>query len=534
MNLYQVFSQQIAARPDATAIVDAKRDRRWTFAEIENASANMASKLTAAGLCRGDGVLVMVPMSIDLYISLLACFRLGLASILIDPSGGREHIDHCCRLYPPKAYIGTARAHLLRLDLPVLRRIPLHFSTSRLVPGSSHLPLDTRASGTVPIAEVDDSHAALVSFTSGTTGQPKAAVRSHGFLLAQHKVINRHQQANAGASSMTLFPAFVLSNLAGGITSILADVDLKHPQRIDVARLFHAFRRYRPDSLGLQPIVMDRLIEFCRRSEHRLDGSFTVYSGGAPVFPELFERFGRVAPEAGFVSVYGSTEVEPIALAKHGSEPIEAPVNCARGLLVGRPVPEIELRIVRIDGNENRREVDRGTFDSMCLDDESIGEIVVSGNHVLQSYLNADEDQGNKYYVEGNVWHRTGDAGSIDSAGRLWLAGRCAARIEDDRGVFYPLGIEAGATALEAVERAALVGHCGRRLLVVECQPGQRAAVADRVRQSRIAKEIDDLRFVSGIPVDRRHNGKIDYPRLHELLNRLPGNGVARPRTHEN
>ena len=206
MNLYQVFSQQIAARPDATAIVDAKRDRRWTFAEIENASANMASKLTAAGLCRGDGVLVMVPMSIDLYVTLLACFRLGLASILIDPSGGREHIDRCCRLHPPKAYIGTAKAHLLRLGLPVLRQIPLHFSTSRLVPGSSHLPLDTRLRETLPIAEVADSHAALVSFTSGTTGQPKAAVRSHGFLLAQHKVINRHQQAGVFATDRRTQP----------------------------------------------------------------------------------------------------------------------------------------------------------------------------------------------------------------------------------------------------------------------------------------------------------------------------------------
>jgi acyl-CoA synthetase (AMP-forming)/AMP-acid ligase II len=519
MNLYQVFRQQTATRPDAIVFVDAKRDRNWTFTEIENASANSASSLSRAGLRRGDGVLILVHMSVDLYVMLLACFRLGLVPVIIDPSAGREHVERCCRLYPPKAYIGTGKAHLLRLGIPVLRRIPHQFSTSSLVPGSTHLPLDTRASETVPVAEVPDSHPALVSFTSGTTGQPKIAMRSHGFLLEQHKVINRHQQASAGTSSMTLFPAFVLSNLAGGITSILADVDLKHPQRIDAAKLVRAFHRYRPDSLGLQPIVMQRLIEFCRRSGQRLEGGITVYSGGAPVFPELFERFARIAPEARFVSVYGSTEVEPIALSAHGSEADEAPVDCARGLLAGRPVPEIELRIVRIDENENRHDVDRSTFDSMCLNDESIGEIVVSGNHVLQSYLNGDEERGNKFYVEGNVWHRTGDAGSIDSAGRLWLAGRCAARIEDARGVCYPLGIEARATELEAVERAALVSHDGRRLLVVECQPAQRASVADRLRESRIAKEIDDLRFVSGIPVDRRHNGKIDYPRLHELLN---------------
>lgn len=518
MNLYQVFRQQIAARPDAIALVDAKRDRGWTFAEIESASANRAARLAAAGLRDGDGVLVLVPMSVDLYVTLLACFRLGLAATLIDPSGGREHVARCCRRYPPKAFIGTARAHLLRLGIPALRRIPLKFSTARLVPGALHLPLSARAGATVPTAELADSHPALVSFTSGTTGQPKVALRSHGFLLAQHEVISRHQQAGAGASSMTLFPAFVLSNLAGGITSILADVDLRRPQRIDVARLLRAFRRYRPDSLGLQPIVMERLIEFCRRGGYRLDGAFTVYSGGAPVFPDLFERFRRIAPDARFVSVYGSTEVEPIALAEHGSEPVDAPVDCARGILAGRPVPEIELRIVRIDKHENRHELDRSTFDSMCLDNGAIGEIVVSGKHVLQAYLDGDEDRENKFYVDARVWHRTGDAGSIDSAGRLWLAGRCAARIEDARGVCYPLGIEAVAKALEAVERAALVGHCGRRLLVVECRPAQRDAIANRLRASPIAKQFDELRFVPEIPVDRRHNGKIDYPRLHALL----------------
>ncbi|UCH38724.1 MAG: AMP-binding protein [Gammaproteobacteria bacterium] len=519
MNLYQVFSQQIARQPDAIAIIDAIRERSWTFTEIENASANMAARLAAAGLRQGDGVLLLVPMSIDLYVTLLACFRLGLASVIVDPSAGREYIDRCCRLYPPRAFIATPRAHLLRLGVPALREIRYHFSTSRLVPGTAHLPLDKRARGAALCAEVPDSQAALISFTSGTSGQPKVAMRSHGFLLEQHRVINRNQRATAGSSSLTLFPAFVLSNLAAGITSILADVDLRQPQRIDVIELLRALRRHKPDSLGLQPVVMARLIEFCRRSGQQLEGSFTVYSGGAPVFPGLLERFRQIAPEARLVSVYGSTEAEPIALSEYASEQVDAANRCDKGLLAGRPVPEIELRIVRIDENRDQHVLDRDSFDAMCLSDGAIGEIVVSGNHVLPSYLNGDGDHANKYRVAGSSWHRTGDAGSIDSAGRLWLAGRCAARIEDERGTRYPLGIEASATEFAGVERAALIGHHGQRLLVIECHQAQRGLVEEQVRESRIADEIDDLRFLSRIPVDRRHNGKIDYPRLHELLN---------------
>ncbi len=517
MNLYSLFKRQVELRPDAAALIDARDHRRWSFAEIERASRDMAARLADAGLQRGDGVLLFVPMSVRLYVTLLACFRLGLVAVVIDPYAGREHVERCCRRYPPRAMIGTPKAQLLRLTIPALRRIEHHFSSVKWLPGTRWLPLTADTSAVDVAVELAPSEPALVTFTSGTTALPKVAVRSHGFLHRQHCVIDHNQALEAGASSLTLFPVFVLSSLAAGITSILADVDLRRPQKIDPRRLLATIRRYCPDSLGLQPIVIARLAEYCRRGGREIAGDFVLYSGGAPVFPAVLERFGRIAPGARMISVYGSTEAEPIALSAF-DEPGDRRVCPHKGLLAGQPVDEIELRILPPD--EPPFEMSRARFDECCLAPGEIGEIVVRGKHVLESYLDGEGDRDNKYRVDGQAWHRTGDAGSLDPDGRLWLAGRCLARIEDRHGVSYPLGIEAAAMQLPAVQRAALVAQDDERLLVIACRTAERAVVTASLRDLLGQAGIDRLQFVGEIPVDRRHNGKVDYGRLQALLDR--------------
>ncbi len=525
MNLYSLFKRQVDLRPDAAALIDAGNNRRWSFAEIEHASRDMAARLADAGLQRGDGVLLFVPMSVRLYVTLLACFRLGLVAIVIDPYAGREHVERCCRRYPPKAMIGTPKAQLLRLRIPALRRIEHHFSSLKWLPATRWLPLTADTDAADLAVELAPSEPALVTFTSGSTALPKVAVRSHGFLHRQHCVIDNNQSLEAGATSLTLFPVFVLSSLAAGITSVLAAVDLRRPQRIDPRRLLATIERYRPDSLGLQPIVVSRLANFCRRRGLEVEGDFVLYSGGAPVFPAVLERFGRIAPGARMISVYGSTEAEPITLTEMNRAAVRR-VCPRKGLLAGHPVDEIDLRILPPTGDAPF-EMSRTRFDALCLDAGEIGEIVVRGKHVLESYLDGEGDRDNKYRVDGQAWHRTGDAGSLDREGRLWLAGRCLARIADSRGICYPLGIEAAAMQLPAVDRVAL-GTCGdERVLVVACRRAQRRVVAASLRDLLDEADIDRLQFVSEIPVDRRHNGKVDYRRLQTLLQARTDSGLT-------
>ena len=98
MNIYDLFTRQVEQRPGAAALTEWRRNRPVTlsFLELERAAARAAAMLTAGGLKAGDPVLVFVPMSIDLYVALLAILRLRLVAVFLDPSAGRQHIERCC------------------------------------------------------------------------------------------------------------------------------------------------------------------------------------------------------------------------------------------------------------------------------------------------------------------------------------------------------------------------------------------------------------------------------------------------------
>src|SRR5262249_36410595 len=117
MNLAHALLDQVRQRPDATAIIDPwrGRSRLTTFAQLDESAARAARLLTERGLRPGDAVLVFHPMSAELYVALLAIFRLRLVAMFLDPGAGREHIQRCCALHPPRALIASPKAHLLRL-----------------------------------------------------------------------------------------------------------------------------------------------------------------------------------------------------------------------------------------------------------------------------------------------------------------------------------------------------------------------------------------------------------------------------------
>src|SRR5881396_2921740 len=127
MNICEILQHHARCRPTATAIIDTWKGqtRTTTFAQLDAAAARAARLLDEHGLRAGDAVLVFHPMSAELYIALLALFRLQLVAMFLDPSAGREHIERCCVMNPPKGLIAGTKAHLLRLVVPALRRIPV-------------------------------------------------------------------------------------------------------------------------------------------------------------------------------------------------------------------------------------------------------------------------------------------------------------------------------------------------------------------------------------------------------------------------
>jgi len=522
MNISNILLEQSAARPSSPAIIDGRE--RLTFAELETRSGRAASLLKQSGLKPGDAVLVFHPMSAELYVILIALFRAGFVPMFLDPSAGRDHIERCCALYRPAAMIASSKAHLLRFISPALRRIPIKFSVGLSVPGAKNWSRTHSMEYYKSVFPCEPDTPALITFTSGSTAMPKAAVRTHGFLIAQHRVLAESLKLKSGETDMTTLPIFVLANLASGVTSIIPDADMRRPGEIDAASVMAQIKEHRPHRTSASPAFLERLVEWCERRGERLSGFDSIFTGGAPVFPRLLSRLQSVAPRATITAVYGSTEAEPIAeisICDISHHDLMAQSD-GSGLLAGHAVESIKLRIMQDRWGTSAGPFTSSEFESMCLKPGQTGEIIVAGEHVLKGYLGGEGDCETKIKVDGEIWHRTGDAGYLDQDGRLWLMGRCSAKITDAGEELYPFAVECAVSEIAKIRRAAVVSRWGRRILALELCGSLDADDLSYLKEKLARARLDEIRIYKHIPVDRRHNAKVDYTALRALFDTVP------------
>jgi olefin beta-lactone synthetase len=515
-NLAARLAAVATRRPERDAIV-ARHGRtvvRIRFGELAERTARVAAGLAARGIGPGDRVLLLVPMSPELYVALLAVLHRGACAVFVDAWVGRGRLDAAVRAARPRAFLAVPRAHLLRVVSPALRAIPVALTVR---PGLH----DLEHSGAAREAIVTEDAHALVTFTTGSTGAPKAAARSHGFLWAQHEALAAHLGLAPEDVDLTTLPVFVLNNLAVGATSVLPDFDPRRPAAIDPARIHAQMEEAGVTTTSGSPAFYERLADWCARRGVTIPVR-ALFTGGAPVFPPLVQLLRRSTRGAVHV-VYGSTEAEPIAGIEAGAMLSAMAEPGAPGLCVGTPVPEVALRIVRAE--DGPIALDAAGWSAWDAPPGEVGEVVVAGRHVLPGYLDAPEaDRANKVPEGGRVWHRTGDAGRLDRAGRLWLMGRVTRRVRRAGATWWSLPPEIRALEREGVRHAAYVGMpdaaLGQRaVLCLECAGGRLSPAARaRLPAGPGDAPVDEVRVMARMPRDPRHHSKTDAVALAHRL----------------
>lgn len=509
-NIIEILVTNTGKYPEKTAIIH--KGQRISFHQLLTQVRQTAAYFREQGIGKNDRILIFVPMSIQLYTIVLASFHIGATVVFIDAWAGKKRLETACELASVKAFIGTPKAHLLRLFSPSIRKIPLKFITGF----NSFTPKNTSG---IDSAGTQLEDIALVTFSTGSTGTPKAAKRTHGFLLAQHDVLVKHLKPGLNDIDMPLLPIFVLNNLAIGVTSVIPDVDPRKPESSDPASILAEMDRYNVTSTTGSPVVYEKLSQYCLDKGTSPKMLKKIFLGGAPVFPALAEQLIEAFPGTMVEIVYGSTEAEPVSsisaqeLLDHKGPGLE------KGLLVGNPIDEIQLKIMKI--SDGPVEVTtKEEFEKLELAAGETGEICVTGNHVLKEYYNNPEaERANKIKVAGDIWHRTGDAGYLDPKGRLFLMGRVTSRFEWKGEYIYTFPIENRLNEIPGVTIGTIIKIGERAVLVIELEKEyreQREAVISQIKELGIPHDEIDIR--KKIPRDPRHNSKIDYKLLREIL----------------
>src|SRR5262245_27765298 len=131
MNILSVLQRVAARAPHRPALIMAEGS--ITFGELWRRTGDAAAGLRRLGLAPGERAVVMIPMSIDLYVAMLAVLEVGAVAVFVDPWIGRRQIAAFAAFAEPRAWLGVLRSHLLRLLDRRLRAIPLSVTTGRRV-----------------------------------------------------------------------------------------------------------------------------------------------------------------------------------------------------------------------------------------------------------------------------------------------------------------------------------------------------------------------------------------------------------------
>ncbi len=529
MNIAATLESLVRKIPGAPAIRAPWTGDEVSFRELNAHTARLASGFAQAGISEGTRVLLLVPFGIDFISLAFSLFKAGAVPVLIDPGLGRKNTLHCIEQARPQAMIGVPLAHAVRRVFPAPFKTIRTFITlgGRWSFGGETLK-DVLTHGTEEFASLPRGadHNAAILFTSGSTGPSKGVLYTHGMFSQQVNLLETVYGMQMGEVDLPTFPLFALFGISLGMTCILPRMDPTRPARVDPNEIVSPILKYRVTNSFGSPALWDVVTRHCLDRRITLPSLRRVLIAGAPVSPELLRRFDRILEgDAEAHTPYGATEALPVASIGRRQilEATESPAS--RGTLVGPPVPGLDVKIIRITDDPIAE-----WHEGLELPQGDMGEIVVKGPWVTRSYFNREGATRLAKIPDGDgFWHRMGDIGSLDAAGRLWFAGRKSHRVTLADRTLFSIPTEGVFNPHPEVRRAALVGIGPRGeqrpVIVVEplsakklrqksWQDKIRVELLQLARQSEETRAIRDILFHPEFPVDVRHNAKIGREKL--------------------
>jgi acyl-CoA synthetase (AMP-forming)/AMP-acid ligase II len=454
-NAMHMLSEQIRARPEGIAFWEVS-GRTLTFGEVGEQIAHAQGILQRRGFRPGMRAVLFAWPSAGLFSWIGAIVGLGGTVVVMEPWMSGVQVTRALDTLSPTHFVHGPLGWFWGLRLGSIRKIPTWVSLTR---GRSRDPIH--------IESVDPLAQAVITFTTGSTGNQKGVVRTHTTLNTTRDILlKRAGSKHLAGPDLCIFSGFTMMNLATGRTTLLVS-PWKRGTMKAVNELPPALK---PVSLSTGPAFLKRVLD-----ESNLATLLHLDVGGAPCDCNVLERAVERWPQARVNWVYGGTEVEPITIT---NARLAIQKSRERGffqvLFLGKPVPEIRC--------ENQGE-----------------NLWVQGPHVSPLYIASPEENARfKRVDDSGIWHCTGDRVLPDDNGDLWYEGRS---VQSHSHFLTEQKIYAIAR-----HSSAFVFENARKEL---CVAGVNLGMVGNEIKSRIP-EIRHVINIAKIHYDRRHHARID------------------------
>ncbi|VEF26658.1 4-chlorobenzoate--CoA ligase [Shewanella baltica] len=531
------------------------------FLNLDRQSDAIAFALNAHGIERGMKAVLMVTPSLDFFALTFALFKAGIIPILVDPGMGINNLKQCFAEAAPDAFIGIPKAHIARrlfgwgkgsiksllnvdggktgLAARLIRIATGAISLSTLLQNSSSRNASAQHTqaqhAEYPMVMLKSDEMAAILFTSGSTGTPKGVVYSHGMFEAQIQALKNDYGICHGERDLATFPLFSLFGPALGMASIVPEMDASKPITANPEFLFAAIEKYQCSNIFVNPALLERLGRAGEQKQHKLPSVQRVISAGAPATIASIARFSKMLSQGvPILNSYGATESLPISMIASDALFTTTDItDNGGGICVGGAIDGVTIRIIDIS-----EAVIPEWDEALVLNNGEIGEIVVQGPMVSQSYYLKDSQRDSATAAAkmldsatNSVRHRMGDLGYLDDQGRLWMCGRKAHRVDATRKGqlvkrYYSIPCERIFNTHPNVKRSALVGvkvaNEIEPLICIELDQSLACNKSQQLYQDliTIAEQFTQTQGIRrflihpDFPVDVRHNAKIFREKL--------------------
>ena len=400
-----------------------------TYRQLQDATLRFATALFQLGVRKGDRVALMLPNCPQFVIAFYGAMRIGAIPVNTNPmyvsremreqfeDSGCETVVLLDQFYPRlrEIHAATRVRRVIVVDvaesLPWYARLLVHLAQRRKgeqvrVPAETDTyffrDLVRRYPPTPPGADLRPSDVALLQYTGGTTGTPKAAMLTHRNLVTNSLQAQAWFPSAAGGIFLGAIPFFhvygLTSVLLFGVASGATIVVIPRPRPVDI--VLEAIQRFRVTLFPGVPTLYAALNEHPKVGDYDLRSGALCVSGAAPLPREVFERFEALTGGR-LVEGYGLTETSPLTHCT----PI---FGERRPGSIGLPFPDTDARIV-----------DMTTAEPVASGEE--GELEVRGPQVMLGYWGRPEETAEVFH---DGWLRTGDIGRMDAEGWFYVVDR--------------------------------------------------------------------------------------------------------------
>lgn len=476
-------ARRLGARP---AVLDG--DRTWSYRELDSSSNAFARHLAGRGVGTGDRVAVMTSNRPEFAVVVHAVSKLGAAPVLLSPAWRALEVSHALALTAPvHAVVEEAGTSPLAELMGAARVTDLEDGPGR----AAVLDGDRSALGGSPVG--DGSEAVLV-FSSGTTGLPKAVRHTHRSI--RHATAHWCRALGLGPDDrfqIATPPSHILG-LLNLLAATAAGATVRLHRRFDLEEELDRIAAERMTlEMAVAPIAL-AMANFPDLERYDLSSLRYIMWGATPVTADIAETVTR-RTGVRWLPAYGASEL-PVIAANPVADPASWRLDSA-----GLPPAEVSLRVVDLDSGR-------------VLEPGETGEIQATSPSVMAGYL--PETATADAFDDG--WYRTGDVGWLEPEGWVHLTDRSKEMIKVNGFQVAPAELESVLLAHPAVVDCAVFG-------VPDEQAGERPVAAVQVDPDRPVSTDDLLQTVAASLATYKHLREVV---VVDAVPRLPSGKVLR------